>query len=68
MPGEPSPLRSPLTAVNWLPRQGRERVSIFGGWIEAIPPERIGEVDSEQIARWVVDHYPQGRYPGVMIW
>jgi hypothetical protein len=67
MLGQPSPFRAPLTAVNWLPRWGREKVYIAGGWIEAIPWERIHEVSSEQIAEWVIDHYPPGRYPVVMI-
>lgn len=65
--GKSSPLLAPLTLVNWLPDRLRQRVYILGGWIEAIPPERIGDVDSEDIARWVTDHYPPRRYPAVMI-
>lgn len=67
MLGHPSMFRAPLTLVNRLPRKLRDEVYKFGGWIEAIAPERIDEVNAEQIAEWVVGHYPRRQYPAVMI-
>ncbi|MGH9162558.1 MAG: hypothetical protein ACRD2X_21535, partial [Vicinamibacteraceae bacterium] len=37
------------------------------GWWEAWPPHRIGEVNVNAISQWVVEQYPQRRYPGVFI-
>jgi hypothetical protein len=55
------------TAVNALPERLREKVYIWSGWSEAIPPEQLGTVRSERIARWVVSAYPRRPYPAVLI-
>ena len=65
--GMPAWLRPPVLATGVLPARAREAVYAWSGWAEAIPPERIGEVDAEEIARWVVGAYPERRYPAVAI-
>ena len=65
--GMPAWLRPPVLATAALPRRAREAIYAWSGWAEAIPPERIGEVDAEEIARWVVGAYPERRYPAVAI-
>jgi hypothetical protein len=65
--GLPAWLRPPVLATGLLPRRAREAIYAWSGWAEAIPPERIGEVDAEEIARWVVGSYPERRYPAVAI-
>jgi len=56
-----------LHAAGLLPRPLRQRLyAAAGGW-EGVPPERLGEVDAEAIAGWVVEHYPRPRYPAVLL-
>lgn len=33
----------------------------------AVPAQQAGEIDAERVARWTVNHYPQARYPGVVV-
>jgi hypothetical protein len=40
--------------INALPRRLSERIYIWSGWGEAIPPEQLGSVRAEQVAEWVV--------------
>jgi hypothetical protein len=65
--GMPAWLRPPVLATGLLPQRVREAVYAWSGWAEAISAARIGEVDAEEIARWVVDTYPERRYPAVAI-
>jgi hypothetical protein len=59
---------APLGVVlNYLPRRVAEAVYRFGGWVEAVPPDRLGEIDAETISEWVVRAYPRRRYPAAMI-
>jgi hypothetical protein len=53
--------------LNRLPRPLRETVYRLGGWWEAIPADRLGDVRAEVLARWVVDQYPRRRYPAAAI-
>jgi hypothetical protein len=53
--------------LNRLPRPLRETVYRLGGWWEAIPAERLGEVEAEVLSRWVVDQYPRRRFPAAAI-
>lgn len=53
--------------VNKLPIGTREELYRLAGWWEAWRPHRIGEVDAEAISRWVLEQYPERRYPGVFI-
>ena len=66
--GVTSPALEPVAlAINALPRRLREALYIWSGWWEAIPPEKLGEVRAEEIARCAVDAYPRRRYPAAMI-
>jgi hypothetical protein len=65
--GMPAWLRLPVLATGALPARAREAVYAWSGWAEATPPERIAEVDAEEIARWVVRAYPERRFPAVAI-
>jgi hypothetical protein len=63
-----SPAMKPLAkSVNLLPQSARETVYALGGWWEAVPPSRAGEVSAEAVARWMVEEYPERRYPAVAI-
>lgn len=67
-PPLPAPIVEPLGAsLNLLPRPFREQLYIWSGWREAIPPRRLGSVNSEEVAEWMVAQYPRRSYPAVMI-
>lgn len=53
LPGTPGPVRRMATA-----RAAGRR---------ALPAERAGDLDTETVARWHVEHYPGGPYPAAMI-
>jgi hypothetical protein len=60
--------RRPAAArVARMPRRVRRRVAarVAGG--TALAPERVGEVDADRVADWVVDHYPARSYPAVVL-
>jgi hypothetical protein len=52
-----------LGLVNRAPRRLQEKVYAVSGWAEAVPMRRIDEIGSDELARWVVDHYPRRRSP-----
>jgi hypothetical protein len=54
-------------AANALPRRARENVYAWSGWSEALPPEKLGQVRAEEVARGMVGAYPQRRFPAVAI-
>ena len=56
-----------LGLVNRLPEGLRERLYIYSGWSEATPPAKLARVRSEELADWVVDHYPRRRYSAVLV-
>jgi hypothetical protein len=62
-----APATALMTAANKLPRRTAEKIYAASGWAEAIRPEHAGRVDAQALARWVVDHYPERRYPAVFI-
>ena len=53
--------------VNRLPRSLQEAIYIFGGWAEAIRPERIDQANAGEVARWVAEKYPRREYPVVAL-
>jgi hypothetical protein len=55
------------SAVNSLPNWGKEQVYIWSGWLEAISQRRLGLVRGEDLARWVVNLYPDRSYQAVAI-
>jgi hypothetical protein len=56
-----------LRAANLLPRSVRQRLYAVAGGAEGVTPDRLGAVDFEAVAGWVTDHYPDTRYPAVML-
>ncbi|MGI5291573.1 hypothetical protein ACQEVF_50835 [Nonomuraea polychroma] len=60
-------LSTVLGAVNRLPRTLQEKAYALGGWAEAVPAHRIGDIRSEALAQWVAGHYPRRRYPVAFI-
>jgi len=56
-----------LPAVNALPTRLREEIYRRGSGAEAVDPARLHAVSAEAVARWMVGHYPQRRYPAMVI-
>ena len=54
-------------AVNAAPKRAQEWVYRFSGAREALPLRRLREASTDRIAQWLVDFYPQRKYPAVMI-
>lgn len=65
--GTRSPLELIAPLVNRLPRVVLGQLYIWSGASEAAPPERMGEVDIEAIARWAVGEYPPRQVPAIFI-
>src|SRR5207249_2636918 len=70
--GAMPPSREPLmrvvaTAVNALPIALREQVYIWSGWLEAIPPRKLGQAKLDDVCRWVTGLYPRRTYPGAVV-
>ncbi|MET9022997.1 hypothetical protein ABZV93_23740 [Actinopolymorpha sp. NPDC004070] len=60
----------PVRLSRLLPTEPRRRAYALSGAAEAVRPNRLGDVDLDAIARWVVEQYPRHprrRYPGVVI-
>ena len=53
--------------ANKLPVALRDLVFAAGGPLEAVPADKVGQVNAEVIAQWITDLYPKRRYPAVMI-
>lgn len=64
---QPRAMAPLIGMVNRLPVPLRDGFYTWMGWLEAIPPKRLQEVDAEELARWTVGEYPRRRYPGAMI-
>ncbi len=68
MPEAAMPLMKPaVRLINALPEKVRERLYVRSGWGEAVPPEKLGDVRAEEVARWMVSEYPQRRYPAAAV-
>jgi hypothetical protein len=64
---EDSALEHFAAVINKLPDALKEQVYIWSGAAEAAPAEKMGEVDAEEVASWMAGHYPERRYPAVMV-
>lgn len=51
--------------VERLPTPAVQAVYRRSGWLDAVSARRLRQVRSEQLAAWVVRHYPRRRYPVV---
>ncbi|GAA5037844.1 hypothetical protein HNP84_003211 [Thermocatellispora tengchongensis] len=56
-----APAAALLGLANRLPRRLKERAYAAGGWAEAVPMRRVGDIRSGDLARWVAGHYPERR-------
>jgi hypothetical protein len=56
-----------LGTANRLPRRLAEKAYATSGWAEAVPASRVDEISSDELAEWIVEHYPRRRYPVVFI-
>lgn len=65
--GLPPAIQAIQLATNLLPRSLRKRVYAFGGWVEAVRPERLRSFRADVVARAMVDLYPRRRYPALMV-
>jgi hypothetical protein len=62
------PVLDPLTGqVERLPDPAVQAIYRRAGWLDAISPRRLRQVRSEQLAAWVIRHYPRRRYPVVFV-
>ncbi|MPY81087.1 MAG: hypothetical protein GEV04_22185 [Actinophytocola sp.] len=62
------PVRAlPVKLSAALPGLARRRGFAVAGGTEGVPPRRLGAVDMEDVAAWVVRHYDRDQYPGVLI-
>ncbi len=72
--GEDSPGRDIASLPEWLARevnkfarQTRESMYTLSGFMEAIPPESLNKIHSEQMSKWVINNYPKKPVPAVAI-
>ncbi|MEB3372175.1 hypothetical protein [Saccharopolyspora mangrovi] len=56
-----------LGGVNRLPAPLADRVYAASGVGEAVPPDRLADIDADDLAEWIVEHYPRRRYPVVFV-
>lgn len=63
----PSAVAPLFSAANHLPRSGRQALYTWGGANEGIAPDRLEDVRTDAIHRWVTGQYPQRGYPAVII-
>jgi len=60
-------LDSVLPAVNLLPRRLREWFYSFSGMVEALPADKLRQLDVGRIARWLTGLYPDRTFPAAFI-
>jgi hypothetical protein len=53
--------------IERLPAPAVEGIYRRSGWADAITARQLRQVRSEQLADWVVSHYPRRRYPVVFV-
>ncbi|WP_315786121.1 hypothetical protein [Fischerella sp. JS2] len=64
---QPPAIEPIATLINKLPRQVQEVIYTLGSAGEAIPPERLKDVNAEVASQWIINEYPQRQYPAVAI-
>ncbi|MFC7343969.1 hypothetical protein [Saccharopolyspora griseoalba] len=60
-------LSAAMGGVNHLPTRAAEHLYAASGVAEAVPRTALGRISAEDLAEWVVDHYPRRRYPVVFV-
>jgi hypothetical protein len=56
-----------VLAAGRIPRAGRQALYSVSGALEAVPPRALGDIDLDEVARWLGSQYPARRYPAVVI-
>ena len=68
MPRSRAPLMKVVASVvNCLPKPLQEQVYIWSGWMEAIAPRKLADVNGGDVAAWMADRYPRRQYPAVVV-
>jgi hypothetical protein len=65
--GVRSPLEPVAPLLRRLPDRILEQLYIWSGASEAMPAERTGHVDAEEISRWAVAEYPHRQFPAAFV-
>ena len=60
-------LEAPVRMSEWLPVSMRRGIYAAATGFEAIPPRAIDRVSAATIAQWVIDQYPDAKYPAVIL-
>lgn len=60
-------LRPLAIGVNALPERLRTTVYAWSGWVEAVSPQRLGDLRAEAVAESLIGHYPRQAYPAVAL-
>ncbi len=56
-----------LSRFRGLPLATRRTSIARAGARMAVPPRRVGDIDADAVAAWVVGHYPASSYPAVVV-
>ncbi|CAA9413882.1 MAG: hypothetical protein AVDCRST_MAG75-2967 [uncultured Propionibacteriaceae bacterium] len=63
-----SRLKVPLVyASRVLPEPVRRRVYAIASGREGVDPDRLGSIDLDQVAEWIIEKYPADRFPAVLL-
>lgn len=65
--GHSAPAGAAIRVAGKLPWAVLRRLYTRIGASEGVDPRRLGEVDLAAVARWLVDGYPQRRYPAAFV-
>ncbi|MFG3687255.1 hypothetical protein [Micromonospora sp. NPDC047740] len=58
---------TPFSRFAGAPEPVRRAAAARAAGRVALAPAQVAEVDAEQVAGWIVDQYPAGRWPGVVL-
>jgi hypothetical protein len=68
MPRSRLPLMKVVASVvNDLPSMLREQVYIWSGRLEAVSPKKVEQINTDEIAGWMTNVYPEHSYPAVAV-
>jgi hypothetical protein len=65
--GQPSVKTWPVRASSLLPKRLRQSVYAVAGALEGSRAGQLGDIDMDDVAAWVTDHYDRGPYPAVFL-
>jgi len=65
--GNPQVLEPPVALSNLFPRKVREKIFITSGAMETISPRKLGDVDLDEVGRWLHEEYPKRRFASAAV-